>query len=243
MLLGIFIHLISLLNELFFSLPQISLFCVIYLDSNCEEAHIIFLEKRHWAVMYRHPHSSWCRKKMQNQRRVQLDTLPEWCHLSSLRGKLRHAVKWLTQTNQTNCCLLYEAQTPTLCTSGISGSCFHAAIWGLRKHIAQPAFFPFSHDRLVRICIDVFFSMIKKEEKKNTLFMETAMYSMMDVLFRLREGECNDWRANEQKATQFEYSWFIKGTMKEQISPFFPLISSFVWPLVSFFFLLSKTCF
>lgn len=36
--------------------------------------------------------------------------------------------------------------------------------------------------------------------------METAMYSMMDVLFRLREGECNDWRANEQKATQFEYS-------------------------------------
>lgn len=66
--------------------------------------------------------------------------------------------------------------------------------------------------------------------------METAMYSMMDVLFRLREGECNDWRAKEQKATHFEYSWFIKGTMKERISPFFPLISSFVWPLVSFFF-------
>lgn len=34
--------------------------------------------------------------------------------------------------------------------------------------------------------------------------METAMYSMMDVLFRLRERECNDWCAKEQKATQFD---------------------------------------
>lgn len=48
----------------------------------------------------------------------------------------------------------------------------------------------------------MFFSMTKK--KKKTLFTETAMYSMVDVLFRLNEGECSDWCAIEQKATQFD---------------------------------------
>lgn len=43
----------------------------------------------------------------------------------------------------------------------------------------------------------MFFSVIKKEEK-NALFIKAALYSMMDVLFRLREGECNDWCAKEQ---------------------------------------------
>lgn len=32
------------------------------------------------------------------------------------------------------------------------------------------------------------------------------MYSMMDVLFRLKEGECNDWSAVEQKESQTEHS-------------------------------------
>lgn len=37
-----------------------------------------------------------------------------------------------------------------------------------------------------------------------------------------------------------EYSRFVKGTMKEQTSPFSSLISSFVWPLVSFFLLFQR---
>lgn len=45
------------------------------------------------------------------------------------------------------------------------------------------------------------------------------MYSMMDVLFRLKEGACNDWSALEQTESQTGRSWFIKGTMKEQFSP------------------------
>lgn len=34
--------------------------------------------------------------------------------------------------------------------------------------------------------------------------METAMYSMMDVQFRPREGERVDWCAKEQNAAQFD---------------------------------------
>lgn len=30
------------------------------------------------------------------------------------------------------------------------------------------------------------------------------MYSMMDVLLRLREGERNDWCAKDQNAAQFD---------------------------------------
>lgn len=73
----------------------------------------------------------------------------------------------------------------------------------MRTANTQPAFSPFSHDRLVRICIDVF--LYDKKKEKNTLFIEAAMYSMMDVLFRLRVGECNDWCAKEQ-FEQTEYS-------------------------------------
>lgn len=40
-----------------------------------------------------------------------------------------------------------------------------------------------------------------------------------------------------------EFRWFMKGTMKELNSPFFPLISSFNWPFCISFFLPSKTCF
>lgn len=66
-------------------------------------------------------------------------------------------------------------------------------------------FSPFTHDRLVRICIAVFIFLYNKKGK-NALFTETAMYSMMDVLFRLKEGECNDWSAVEQNENQTEHS-------------------------------------
>lgn len=39
-----------------------------------------------------------------------------------------------------------------------------------------------------------------------------------------------------------EFRWFMKGTMKELNSPFFPLISSFNWPFCISFFLPSKMC-
>lgn len=104
-------------------------------------------------------------------------------------------------------------------TSSISSS--HAAIWGLQTYYTT-CIFPFSHDWPVRICIDVF--LYDKKEEKNTLFMETAMYSMMNVVFRLKEGECNDWCAKEQKATQFDWIQLIYNKHNEGAD--LPLLSS-----------------
>lgn len=66
--------------------------------------------------------------------------------------------------------------------------------------------------------------------------METAMYSMIVVLFILGWGgdAMIGVLKNRRQLSLTEYSWCINGTMKEQITPFYPLISFFVWPLGSF---------
>lgn len=147
MLSGIFIHLISLFNEIFFSLPQISLFCIIYWTPTV---------KKHTPSPSQRDTEQWCTDtrihlnvaKMQNQKHVQLDTRSwkgSWDMQYSCSRK---------ETKQTAACSIMHKLQP----------CVHLAYQARElmlpyedcKHITQPAFSPFSHDRLVRICIDVF---------------------------------------------------------------------------------------
>lgn len=103
------------------------------------------------------------------------------------RRKLRHAAAVGCAKNKPNKTrrLSCEARTPnSLCACGVQVlSCRHTTT---PEHVTQTCFFPpqCCRHRLVRIRIDVFFLSLydKQEEKqKKALFIETAVYSMMDV--------------------------------------------------------------
>lgn len=105
------------------------------------------------------------------------------------RRKLRHAAAVGRAKNKPNKTrrLSCEARTPnSLCARGVQVlSCRHKTTT-TSEHVTQTCFFPpqCCRHRLVRIRIDVFFLSLydKQEEKqKKALFIETAVYSMMDV--------------------------------------------------------------
>lgn len=143
--------------------------------------------------------------KMHNQRLVQLDTLLELRRLSLPRRRPRHAVQLLLQTNWTNCCLLYEAQTPTVCAFGISLLSFYHT--RTAKHIAKPAFFSFSCGRLVRVAFILSFCLINKKKKKKNSFCGDCSNSMMDVVVTVDWGREKAMIGVLKNGTQLSFHW------------------------------------
>lgn len=149
--------------------------------------------------MYRHPHSSWCCKDAETGQK--LDTLLEWCLLSFPKRTLRpnRAVAYANKPNKL--LLVLWGTNSNLVYIWHMLSCCHTRTANISHDLH------FSHLVMTGLweCALMFFSMIKKLEKEfSTLFIEAAVYSMMDVLFTLRKGECN-WLVCYRKKTQFNW--------------------------------------
>lgn len=189
-------------------------FCIIYWTPNCEEAHVIFLpEKRRWAAMYRHPHSSRCRKRRRARKHVRPDTFAGMIVASRFREG-----SWDTQqqsvaqkTNQTKPAACHVRHgLPTPCVH-VAFKCFHAAIRRLQNMLRKPAFSPLSvvvTGLWGSVSMFFFFlSMINKKKNKKKLFsLRLQCIAWWMFLFRLREGECSDWVCWRNR-TQLRYDW------------------------------------
>lgn len=124
------------------------------------------------------------------------------------------------QINQTNRCLLHEAQTPILCTSGISVHNLHSF------HLVMTA------------CEDLywcFFFMINKKKKKKLFSWRLQCIAWW--MFYLDWGREKAMIGVPKNRTQFDWVQLIskKAQWRSKSPPFSLLISSFVWPLVFFF--------